>query len=104
MFRPEHEARYGIRNSGARSHLEFRIVDTEKPYISETGYFSHFGFAVDGCTVEQYACEIFREKLKKRVMLSPAYRCYVVLPSWLENHEADVMICEEESGQFSFGF
>lgn len=70
-----------------RTHYEFHAVDLDRPFISETGYRSHFDNLVGGQTVAEAAAAIFlgfltaerRQKIKGKnlewVMARP-------LPSW----------------------
>lgn len=70
-----------------RTHYEFHAVDLDRPFISETGYRSHFDNLVAGQTVAEAAAAIFsrfltserRQKIKGEnlewVMANP-------LPSW----------------------
>lgn len=47
------------------AHFQFHAVDLAGPFISETGYLSHFEHPRSGLTVEQLACEIVSDRLKK---------------------------------------
>lgn len=46
------------------SHFEFNAVDLDKPFISETGYRSHFDRLRGGMTVDAVAAAIFAAILK----------------------------------------
>ena len=48
------------------SHFEFNAVDLDKPFISETGYRSHFDRLRGGMTVDAVAAAIFAAILKEK--------------------------------------
>jgi hypothetical protein len=91
-------------------HMEFYAVDVDKPYISSTGYQSHFSCIHYGCTVDDVAREFFREFMKDgRVMLEAQYRPRrgegANLARLLNvSSDAGITPYEEDGGQFSFGF
>lgn len=70
-------------------HFEFNAVDLDGPFISETGYRSHFCAPMRGKTVDAAATEIFADLLnKQRRYLDPDYqdrRAEDVLPQWLQS-------------------
>jgi hypothetical protein len=71
------------------SHFEFNAVDLDAPFISETGYRSHFSRVVRGHTVDSAAIAIFSEFLgKHRRYLEAGYQDQLVddqLPDWLQS-------------------
>lgn len=69
------------------SHFEFNAVDLDAPFISETGYRSHFCGVVRGQAVDAAAALIFADFLgKHRRYLEAEYqdrRAEVQLPDWI---------------------
>ena len=92
-------------------HLEFYAMNMHKPYISQTGYRSHFSCIHYGRTVDDVAVWFFREFLKKgRVMIEPQYRHRsgegenLARLLNVNGNDDEIIPYEEDGGQFSFGF
>lgn len=70
-------------------HFEFNAVDLDGPFISETGYRSHFCAPIRGKTVDAAATEIFAEFLnKERRYLDADYqdrRTEDAIPQWIQS-------------------
>jgi hypothetical protein len=69
------------------SHFEFNAVDLDKPFISETGYRSHFDRLRGGMTVDAVAAAIFAAILKEKrpKLIEPESRDRLAgyaLPDW----------------------
>lgn len=75
------------RESFIRASFEFRAIDLDHPFISDTGYRSHFGDWCLGLAVDAVAAAIFKGYLsKERRALSPecAERLsHETLPDWM---------------------
>jgi hypothetical protein len=106
----EFSAGYGGMNF---SHMEFHAVDLHKPFISHTGYQSHFFSICYGRTVDVAAKEFFHEFLIRkngRVVITPEYRQHFdddmeKLRRSLNVGEGKEIGCyEEANGQISFAF
>ena len=86
----EFEASYG---GPLSAHFEFRVIDLDRPFISETGYRSHFDTARGCMTVDEVAHSILaehRSKKKRPVMVGASYRDSLActpLPDWLARLE-----------------
>lgn len=86
----EYEAGYG---SPLNAHFQFRAVDLDRPFISETGYRSHFDTARGCMTVDEVARGILaalRAEKKRPVMVGASYRDRLAdahLPAWLAGLE-----------------
>jgi hypothetical protein len=69
-------------------HFEFNALDLDGPFISETGYRSHFCGSVRGLTVDAAAAAIFADFLsKERRYLAAEYqdrRAEDLLPAWIQ--------------------
>lgn len=70
-----------------RTHFAFRAVDLDRPFISETGYRSHFDELIAGHTVDEAATGIFRayltESKPKNIAAADRDRlASQALPSW----------------------
>jgi hypothetical protein len=93
-----------------RIGFAFHVVDADKPFISETGYKSHFETTKGGRTVEQVAIAVFSAHLAEgRRMLAPEYReRFAAEPCrpWLAPVPATPadLAFEEPGGQLAFGF
>ncbi|EIF32274.1 hypothetical protein BCh11DRAFT_07863 [Burkholderia sp. Ch1-1] len=93
-----------------RIGFAFHVVDADKPFISETGYKSHFETYKGGRTVEQAAIAVFSACLAEgRCMLDAEYReRFAVKPCrpWLAPAPATPaeLAHEEPGGQLAFGF
>lgn len=74
--------------SALRSHFEFNVIDLDGPFISETGYRSHFCSPVGGSTVEDAASQIFADMfIQHRRYLAPEYQTRLAndeLPGWVK--------------------
>ncbi|MBR8087077.1 klcB [Burkholderia vietnamiensis] len=81
------DAGYGL----LHCHFAFHAVDLDRPFISETGYRSHFETAQGGMTVDQVAAAVFGKYLAEkngRVMIDGSARDRLAddaLPRWLDN-------------------
>ncbi|MDA8232772.1 MAG: hypothetical protein M0006_15685 [Magnetospirillum sp.] len=53
-----HNGFAGAFGSEYRTHFEFRALDLNRPFISQTGYLSHFTTIPEGGTVADHAAEI----------------------------------------------
>ncbi|KVD99657.1 hypothetical protein WI91_02360 [Burkholderia vietnamiensis] len=93
-----------------RVGFAFRVVDADKPFISETGYKSHFETFKSGRTVEQVAIAVFSARLAEgRRMLAAEYReRFAAEPCrlWLAPAPATpaALEYEEPDGQLAFDF
>jgi hypothetical protein len=90
--------------------LHFHVVDLYAPFISETGYRSHFDHIRLGVSPKEAAVEIFRDMLRK-------HRCYLKMDSmkWLSQNPSPDWVgdlrepegnapMEERDGQFALAF
>jgi hypothetical protein len=94
-------------------HYEFFVVDLAKPFVSETGYRSHFAKPIYEATVEQ-AVTVWLNGLiranKKPVLVLPRHRefaaRYADRCAWLNASDAagSKPVYEEVSGQFALAF
>lgn len=93
-------------------HFEFHAVDPDTPFISETGYRSHFARPVDECTVDEAAALHLRAILveKGRVMIE-AERCAAIVAGarfpWVREAAPAPGVPPtyvEQDGQFAFAF
>lgn len=94
-----------------RVSMSFHVVDRDKPFISETGYRSHFDTARGGMTVDEVATAVFTALLaEKRIPLDPKYRQrpdYEDPRDWLDELPAPAaaeLVFEDRAGQMAFGF
>ncbi|KND60575.1 hypothetical protein BVER_05652 [Candidatus Burkholderia verschuerenii] len=94
-----------------RVSMGFHVVDADKPFISETGYRSHFDTARGGRTVDEVAISVFTALLaEKRIPLAPEYRQRrgdEAAPAWLAElaaPDAGELVFEDRAGQMAFGF
>ncbi len=82
----EYEAGYG---GPLRAHFQFHVIDLDRPFISETGYRSHFDTARGCMTVDEVARGIMTamQAEKKQTMMVEASYCDRLanqpLPAWL---------------------
>jgi hypothetical protein len=70
----EYEAGYG---GPLGAHFQFHVIDLDRPFISETGYRSHFDTARGCMTVDEVARGILAAQLaekKRPVMVEASYR------------------------------
>lgn len=89
-------------------HLEFHAVDLFRPFLSETGYRSHFAQPMFGHTVEEAArfhmAELVRDT---RRMVDPKYRAgcenRIQASRWIPV-AAEAEAFEDLGGQFAFAF
>lgn len=89
-------------------HLEFHAVDLFRPFLSETGYRSHFSAPMLGRTTEEAArihmAELIRDT---RRMVEPKYRdgceARAKATRWLPA-PTDAEAFEDQGGQFAFAF
>ncbi|WP_193387859.1 hypothetical protein [Xanthomonas phaseoli] len=85
----EFDAGFGL----LHCHFAFHAVDLDRPFISGTGYRSHFETAQGGMTVDQVAAAVFGQYLAEkngRVMIDAGDRDRLAdeaLPGWLDNLE-----------------
>lgn len=91
--------------------MEFHVVDPQMPFISATGYRSHFEKYRGGQTLEQAAITVFAAYLaKERRPLSAEHcrrRALVPARAWLAElpqPRAVELVFEEAGGQMAFGF
>jgi hypothetical protein len=93
-----------------RVGFAFHAVDADKPFISETGYKSHFEAYGGGRTVEQVAIGVFSTYLAGgRCMLEAKYRERLAVElcwPWLAPAPAMAaeLAYEERGGQLAFSF
>ncbi|MEN8517803.1 hypothetical protein [Burkholderia sp. RS02] len=93
-----------------RVGFAFHVVDADKPFISETGYKSHFETFKSGRTVEQVAIAVFSACLAEgRRMVDPEARERYGSKrrwAWLARAPATpaALEFEEPGGQLAFGF
>ena len=86
----EYEAGYGW---PLGAHFQFHVIDLDRPFISETGYRSHFDTARGCMTVDEVARGILaaqRAEKKRPVMVEASYRDRLAdapLPAWLAGLE-----------------
>lgn len=82
----EYEAGYG---GPLRAHFQFHVIDLDRPFISETGYRSHFDTARGCMTVDEVARGILtamQAEKKRPLMVEASYRDRLAdqpLPAWL---------------------
>nr|BCT99929.1 hypothetical protein [uncultured bacterium] len=75
------------------AHFQFHVIDLDRPFISETGYRSHFDTARGCMTVDEVARGILaahRADKKRPVMVKASYRDRLAddpLPAWLAGLE-----------------
>lgn len=93
-----------------RCHLEFHAVDVHGPFISETGYRSHFGSVVGGVAVDEAARRVMAALLKEngRCMVRPESRPFCeerAARPWLASSaDAPAATFEDDGGQVCFAF
>lgn len=86
----EYEAGYG---GPLGAHFQFHVIDLDRPFISETGYRSHFDTARGLMTVDEVARGILaalRAEKKRPVMVEASYCDRLaddLLPAWLAGLE-----------------
>ena len=89
-------------------HFAFHAVDLERPFISETGYLSHFGSIHPSCTVEEAACAELAKLQAEHPprLIAPQHRTHCRLPDWLPDAAAVPALepFADERGQFGFAF
>lgn len=96
--------------SWMRFHLEFHAVDVHGPFISETGYRSHFGNVVGGMAVDEAARRVMAALLKEngRCMVRPESRPFceerAVRPWLASSADAPAVTFEDDGGQVCFAF
>nr|WP_012443532.1 hypothetical protein [Salmonella enterica]ABS71067.1 KlcB [Salmonella enterica subsp. enterica serovar Dublin] len=91
------------------AHFAFHAVDLDLPFISETGYRSHFTPVMGGMTVDEAAEAIMRAILaeKGRVLIKPDSRQFYEgreARAWLDYTRPAQTIYQEGNGQIAFGF
>jgi hypothetical protein len=94
------------------NHFEFHAIDPDTPFISETGYRSHFARPVGECTVDDAAALHLRAILaeKGRVMIEVKRRPEIAAGErfpWVREVAAvptAVSAYVEQGGQFAFAF
>ncbi|RZT91022.1 hypothetical protein EV681_4610 [Advenella incenata] len=94
-----------------RIGFNFHVVDCNLPFISETGYRSHYDTAMGNRTVDELASMIIAEYLKNgRTLLNPNYRercANQFQPIWLIDQlgtETKKSEYQDQDGQMAFGF
>lgn len=94
-------------------HYDLHVVDVAKPFISPTGYQSHFGKPIDGATLEEALTIGIKSHLrasKKPILVQPSHRKWctelVARFAWLNTSGAaqSKAIYEEASGQLAMAF
>ena len=93
-------------------HFEFHAISPDTPFISETGYRSHFARPVGECTVDEAAALHLRAILaeKGRVMIEVERRAEIASGErfpWVRKVApvpAAVSAYVEQGGQFAFAF
>ncbi|MBV6831308.1 klcB [Xanthomonas euvesicatoria] len=86
----EYESGYG---GPLGAHFQFHVIDLDRPFISETGYRSHFDTARGCMTVDEVARGILaaqRAEKKRPVMVEASYRDRLAdapLPAWMAGLE-----------------
>lgn len=96
--------------SWMRFHLEFHAVDVHGPFISETGYRSHFGNVVGGMPVDEAARRTMAALLKEngRRMVRPESRPFCLeraaRPWMATSADAPATTFQDEKGQVCFAF
>lgn len=91
------------------AHFSFHSVDHDMPFISETGYRSHFAQPMGGMTVDEAAEGIMRGILAEqgRVLIAPdsrKFRKEREARAWLDSLPAPEVIYQDRGGQMAFGF
>jgi hypothetical protein len=96
--------------STTRFHLNFHAIDVDVPFISETGYRSHFVAPVLGCTVAEaaqgYLAGLVKSEGRKMIALDARTRCRELtcaLP-WLALTAPSQATFESDQGQLCFAF
>lgn len=90
-----------------RYSASFHLVDPGRPFISETGYRSHFFDAVAGITLAEAVEREFAALIRSQGLVAPRPRFPRPLPDWLQDlapldpREAYRV---EPGGQQTFGF
>ncbi len=78
---------FGDGMGAMHSGYVFRAVDLNRPFISETGYRSHYAGVQMGCYVDEVASSIFADYLKERKhLIEGGYRDRLsreLLPAWM---------------------
>jgi len=94
-----------------RVSMHFHVVDHDAPFISETGFRSHFDTVQGGRTVDEVATAVFAGYLaKERRPLAPEYRqrrANEAPRAWLATlaaPDAAALAYEDTAGQMAFGF
>ncbi|MET3625160.1 hypothetical protein [Burkholderia ambifaria] len=93
-----------------RVGFAFHVVDADKPFISETGYKSHFETFKGGRTVEQVAIAVFSAQLAegRRMVDAESRQRYGSKRRWTWLAPAPATPAEQEfeepGGQLAFGF
>lgn len=94
------------------AHYRFHVVDVDSPFISETGFLSHFAPVMGGVTVKEAAERYMAAFLKERgrVLISPDSRrfCKAREPRpWLAELTAPQIapqVYQLDNGQMAFAF
>jgi hypothetical protein len=98
------------RPGGFPPHFEFYAVDRNRPFISQTGYCSHYADITPGYTVEEAAIAALAalQKERKPIMIAPDYLHLHLreVPEWMGVRvgDGDMESFEEEGGQLGFSF
>lgn len=96
--------------SWRRFHLAFHAIDMHRPFISETGYQSHFGTVSGGMTVDEAArltmAALVKENGRCMVRLESRTSClHRASQSWLaSNADTSLVTFEDDGGQGCFAF
>lgn len=100
---------FGHGFTGGTRHFAFHAVDPNKPFISETGYRSHFQAPVTGATVEAVATGVLESLVADRggrVTIDRASRDRIEVPAWVTAAPGDdaPAIYADAKGQLTLAF
>jgi hypothetical protein len=88
--------------------MQFHAIDADRPFLSHTGFRSHFFNPRPGMTVQQLAEAVMAGFLKQsRVPIDPASRELVGSSrrfDWIDSEPKPQDTYEEEAGQIAFAF
>lgn len=98
---------HGFKSFGR--HFAFHAVDRDRPFISQTGFRSHFQSPVVGRTVEQMAAAVLESLVAEqggRVAIDRASRDRIEVPAWVQTIAPDdgPAVYADKKGQLCFGF
>jgi len=92
-----------------RNHasMAFHAIDVDRPFLSPTGYQSHFINPQPGKTIAEVAEAAMSHCIKKcRVPIEPEYRARLTPDrfAWIDNDLTASEVYEEAAGQMAFTF